>query len=97
MIKSGEQPTEKIYVTPSTKLALASIKEAGERYGDVVARLIKKERENDFVAHLERVAKEGDFIDMESDDEYRAIRDEVVTSAPQDRKTSARVRKRATG
>lgn len=97
MLKSVEQPTEKIYVTPSTKLAIASIKEAGERYGDVVARLIKRERENDFVAHLERVAEEGDFVDMETDDEYRAIRDEVVKSAPQDRKTSTRVRKRAAG
>lgn len=95
MVKPAEQPTEKIYVTPSTKLAIASIKEAGERYGDVVARLIKRERENDFVAHLERVAKEGDFVDMESDDEYTTIRDEVVKSAPQDRKTGAGIRKRA--
>jgi len=92
--KSGEQPTEKILVFPSTKQDLAAIKEPGERFGDVVARLIKERKEHDFVAYLLRVAREGDFVELESDDEYRQIRDEVKKSAPRHRKASPSVRKR---
>jgi predicted CopG family antitoxin len=93
--KPNEQPTEKILVFPSTKQELAAIKEPGERFGDVVARLIRERKENDFVAHLLRVAREGDFVELESDDEYRKIRDEVKKPAPRHRKASPSVRKRA--
>jgi predicted CopG family antitoxin len=93
--RTEEQPTEKILVSPSTKQDLAAIKEHGERFGDVVARLIRERKENDFVAHLIRVAREGDFVDMESDDEYREIRDKVTKSAPRHRKAGSSIRKRA--
>jgi predicted CopG family antitoxin len=92
--KPTEQPTEKILVFPSTKQELAAIKEPGERFGDVVARLIKERKENDFVAHLLRVAREGDFVGLDSDEEYREIRDEVKKTAPRNRKASPSVRKR---
>lgn len=91
IVKSREQPTEKILVFPSTKQDLAAIKEHGERFGDVVARLIRERKENDFVAHLLEVAREGDFVEMDSDDEYRKIRDGVKKTASRHRKTSSSI------
>lgn len=96
MLNSGEQPTEKILVTPSTKKALTAMKEPGERFGDVVERIIKEKNEDDFVAHLLRVAKKGDFVKLESDDEYRTIRNEVVSSGPRNRKKGASICKHPT-
>jgi hypothetical protein len=91
MVKAGEQPTEKILVTPTTKQDLTTLKQPGERYGDVVARLVREQKQQDYIAHIVRVAQEGDFVRMDSDDEYVRIRDEVRQSAPRDRSARARV------
>ena len=91
MMKTGEQPTEKILVTPTTKQDLNTLKQPGERYGDVVARLVKDQKQQDYIAQILRVAKEGDFVRMDSDDEYAQIRNEVRRSAPRDRSASAGV------
>ena len=91
MVKAGEQPTEKILVTPTTKQDLNMLKQPGERYGDVVARLVREQKQQDYIARILRVAKEGDFVRMDSDDEYVQIRNEVRQSAPRDRSAPARV------
>jgi hypothetical protein len=91
IIKTGEQPTEKILVTPSTKQDLTSLKQPGERYGDVIARLVREQKQQDYIAQILRVAKEGDFVPMESDDEYRKIRNEVLNVAPRNRKAGTAI------
>jgi predicted CopG family antitoxin len=91
MIKTGEQPTEKILVTPSTKQDLTSLKQPGERYGDVIARLVRGQKQQDYIAQILRVAKEGDFVPMESDDEYRKIKKEVLNVAPRNRKAGTAI------
>jgi hypothetical protein len=91
MMKTGEQPTEKILVTPCTKQDLNTLKQPGERYGDVVARLIREQKQQDYIAHILRVAKEGDFVRMDSDDEYVEIRNEVKRSAPRNRSASTAI------
>jgi len=68
------------------------LKQPGERYGDVVARLIKVQKQQDYITHVVRVAREGDFVRMDSDDEYVRIRDEVKRSAPRNRAARAGVR-----
>jgi len=91
MIKTGERPTEKILVTPGTKQDLNTLKQQGERYGDVVTRLVREQKQQDYIAYILRVAKEGDFVRMESDDEYVEIRNEVKRSAPRDRSASTAI------
>ena len=91
MLKTGEQPTEKILITPTTKQDLNTLKQPGERYGDVVARLVREQKQQDYIAQIMRVAKEGDFVPMESDDEYRKIRSEVLNVAPRNRKAGSAV------
>jgi hypothetical protein len=91
MIKTGERPTEKILVTPGTKQDLNTLKQPGERYGDVVTRLVREQKQQDYIAYILRVAKEGDFVRMESDDEYVEIRNEVKRSAPRDRSASTAI------
>jgi hypothetical protein len=85
MMKNGEKPTEKILVTPGTKQDLNTLKQPGERYGDVVARLIREQKQQDYIAYILRAAKEGDFVRMDSDDEYVEIRNEVKRPAPRNR------------
>ena len=91
MLEKGEQPTEKILVTPTTKQDLNMLKQPGERYGDVIARLVREQKQQDYIAQIMRVAKEGDFVPMESDDEYRKIRSEVLNVAPRNRKAGSAV------
>lgn len=92
LIKAYEQTTEKILVTPSTKQDLNTLKQPGERYGDVVARLVKEQKRQDYITHVLRIAQEGDFVRMDSDEEYVRIRDEVKQSAPRNRAPRAGVR-----
>ena len=91
MKKIVEQPTEKILVMPSTKQDLNTLKQPGERYGDVVARLVREHKQQDYITQLLRVAKEGDFVRMDTDDEYAQIRNEVRRSAPRDRSASTAI------
>jgi hypothetical protein len=91
MVKKGDQTTEKVLVTPDTKQELSAIKLPGERYGDVVARLLRERKQQDYIAHLLNVAKEGDFVRLDSDEEYTKIKDEVTRSAPRDRKACSPV------
>jgi len=91
MKKIEEQPTEKILVTPTTKQDLNMLKQPGERYGDVVARLVREHKQQDYITQLLRVAKEGDFVRMDTDDEYAQIRNEVRRSAPRDRSASTAI------
>jgi hypothetical protein len=88
MMKNGEKSTEKILVTPGTKQDLNMLKQPDERYGDVVARLIREQKQQDYIAHILRVAKAGDFVRMDSDDEYVEIRNKVKRSAPRNRSAS---------
>ncbi|MCX6698386.1 MAG: hypothetical protein NTV68_00435 [Methanomicrobiales archaeon] len=85
MVIKGDQTTEKILVTLDTKQDLSAIKLPGERYGDVVARLVRERKQQDYIAHLLNVAKDGDFVRMDSDEEYTEIKEEVRGSAPRDR------------
>jgi hypothetical protein len=89
MLEKGEQPTEKILVTPTTKLDLTMLKQPGERYGDVIARLVREQKQQDYIAQILRVAKEGDFVRMDEDHEYQEIRKEVLNRAPRNRKAGA--------
>jgi len=84
MIKTRGRPTEKILVTMDTKQDLTALKQPGERYTDVVARLVREQKQQDYISYLSKVAKNGDFVRMDCDEEYVNIRDEVTGSAPRD-------------
>jgi hypothetical protein len=91
MLEKGEQPTEKILVTPTTKQDLNMLKQPGERYGDVIARLVREQKQQDYIAQILRVAKEGDFVRLDDDHEYQEIRKEVLNVAPRDRKAGTAI------
>ncbi|MFA5414621.1 MAG: hypothetical protein WC295_03930 [Methanoregula sp.] len=66
--------TENVLVSPETKKILMSIKEPGERCGDVIARVLEDRTRGAFIAYLDRLASEGDFVPLDLDPEYRAIK-----------------------
>jgi len=77
MAKNGNPLTEKVLVSTDTKQFLISIKEPGERYGDVIARVLQDRKRQDFIAHLDRIAEEGEFVPLDSDPEYSALKKEM--------------------
>jgi len=76
--KSSPPLTEKVLVSIDTKQDLMSLKEPGERYGDVIARVIKDRKREAFIAHLDRIAREGEFVPLDSDPEYVSIKEEML-------------------
>jgi hypothetical protein len=82
--------TEKVLVSTDTKQALMFIKEPGERYGDVIARVLLDRKREDFIAHLDRIARKGDFIPLDNDPEYQALKEEMHRASGH-RKTGAAV------
>ena len=78
MSQNNTPLTEKVLVSAGTKQDLMSIREPGERYGDVIARVIKDWKRDAFIAHLDRIAKNGEFIPLDSDPEYAAIKEEML-------------------
>ncbi|MCX6693119.1 MAG: hypothetical protein NT074_00990 [Methanomicrobiales archaeon] len=77
-LKNSTPLTEKVLVSVDTKHDLMSIKEPGERYGDVIARIIKDWKREAFIAHLDRIAQKGEFVPLDSDPEYVAIKEEML-------------------
>lgn len=77
MVKNTSPFTEKVLVSTDTKKALMSIREPGERYGDVIERVLQDRKRQDFIAHLDKIAKEGDFVPLDSDPEYAALKKEM--------------------
>jgi hypothetical protein len=90
MIRNHNPLTEKVLVSFDTKQVLMSIKEPGERYGDVIARVLQDRKREDFIAHLDRIAQEGEFVPLDLDPEYRAIKNEMHRES-RHRKTGAAV------
>lgn len=76
-MKNRAPLTEKVLVSTDTKQALMSIKVPGERYGDVIARVLSDQKREDFIDHLDRIAREGDFVPLDSDSEYLALKKEM--------------------
>ena len=74
MAKNCNPLTEKVLVSMDTKQVLMSIKEPGERYGDVIERVLLDRKRHDFIAHLDTIAKEGGFVPLDSDPEYAALK-----------------------
>jgi hypothetical protein len=77
MAKKTNPLTEKVLVSTDTKQALMSIREPGERYGDVIERVLQDRKREDFIAHLDKIAEEGDFVPLDSDPEYAALKKEM--------------------
>ena len=77
MAKNDNPLTEKVLVSRDTKQALMSIKEPGERYGDVIGRVLQDRKRHDFIAHLDTIAKEGDFVPLDSDPDYANLKKEM--------------------
>jgi predicted CopG family antitoxin len=77
-MKTGNRPTEKILVTIETKQELILMKQPGERFGDVVARLLQERKRNDYLSYLKNLAKNGDFVNLDTDEEYNQIRKKVA-------------------
>jgi hypothetical protein len=77
MAKNCNPLTEKVLVSKDTKQALTSIKEPGERYGDVIERVLQDRKRHDFIAHLDAIAKEGEFVPLDGDPEYAALKKEM--------------------
>ncbi len=77
MAKKGNPLTEKVLVSTDTKQALMSIKEPGERYGDVIERVLRERKRRDFIAYLDKIAEEGEFIPLDSDPECTALKKEM--------------------
>jgi hypothetical protein len=91
MARNSTPLTEKVLVSTETKQALMSIREPGERYGDVIERVMQDRKRHDFIAHLDTIAKEGDFVPLDDDPEYAALKKEVRRES-QHRPTGAAVR-----
>jgi hypothetical protein len=72
--KNNTPLTEKVLVSTETKQALMSIREPGERYGDVIERVLQDRKRHDFIAHLDSIAKEGEFVPLDSDPEYAVLK-----------------------
>jgi predicted CopG family antitoxin len=83
--------TEKVLVSEETKQALMSIREPGERYGDVIERVLQDRKRHDFIAHLDAIAKEGEFVPLDSDPEI-ADRKKGMRREGKYRKAGAAVR-----
>lgn len=77
MAKNSTPFTEKVLVSVDTRQALVSMREPGERYGDVIERLLQDRKRQDFITHLDKIAKDGDFIPLDSDPEYAALKREA--------------------
>lgn len=77
-IKGRYRPTEMIPESVETKRELIQIKQPGERYGDVVARLLEERKKNDYPSYLKNLAENGDFVSLDTDVEYNQIRKKVV-------------------
>jgi hypothetical protein len=74
-MKNNTPPlTEKVLVSYETKQALMSIREPGERYGDVIERVLQDRRRQDFITHLDTIAQEGEYVSLDDDPEYAAIK-----------------------
>lgn len=91
MAKNNTPLTEKVLVSTDTKQALMSIREPGERYGDVIERVLQDRKRHDFIAHLDTIAKEGEFVPLDDDPEYTALKKEMRRDSKH-RKTGAAVR-----
>jgi len=76
MAKNSIPLTEKVLVSTDTKQALMSIREPGERYGDVIDRVLQDRKRQDFIAHLDTIAAEGEFVPLDSDPEFIALKKE---------------------
>ena len=77
MAKDSIPLTEKVLVSVETKQSLMSIREPGERYGDVIGRVLQERKRHDLIAHLDRIAKEGEFVPLDSDPEYADLKKEM--------------------
>ena len=77
MAKNYNPLTEKVLVSTDTKQALMSIKEPGERFGDVIDRVLQDRKRQDFIAHLDMIAEEGEFVPLDSDSEYVTLKKEM--------------------
>jgi hypothetical protein len=91
MVKNTNPLTEKVLVSTDTKQALMSIREPGERYGDVIERVLQDRKRHDFITHLDTIAKEGDFVPLDNDPEYAALKKEIRRESKH-RKAGAPVR-----
>jgi predicted CopG family antitoxin len=83
-LKNKSMPTEKILVTLETKQELFLMKQPGERFGDVVARLVQESKRNDDLSFLKNRANTGDFVNLDSDEEYKQIREKVRNTEARD-------------
>ena len=69
------------------------MKQPGERYGDVVARLLQEQKKNDYLSYLKSLAKDGDFVNLDTDEEYNQIRKKVAVTADRDWKKGSELYK----
>ena len=83
-LKNKSMPTEKILVTLETKQELFLMKQPGERFGDVVARLVQESKRNEYLSFLKNRANTGDFVNLDSDEEYKQIREKVRNTEARD-------------
>jgi hypothetical protein len=70
--------TEKVMISVESKQVLYSLKQPGERLGDVVERIIKTRKRNELVEHLDRIARAGNFVPLDSDPEVAQIKKGAV-------------------
>ena len=91
MAKKTIPLTEKVLVSAETKQALMSIREPGERYGDVIDRVLQDRKRHDFIAHLDAIAQDGEFVPLDEDPEYAALKKGVRRESKY-RKAGAAVR-----
>ncbi|MDO9033649.1 MAG: hypothetical protein Q7U51_00395 [Methanoregula sp.] len=77
MAKKTTPLTEKVLVSMDTKQALISIMEPGERYSDVIRRVLQNPKRHDLIAQTDKIAEEGEFVPLESDPEYEDLKKEI--------------------
>jgi len=91
MEKKTNPLTEKVLVSTDTKQVLMSIREPGERYGDVIERVLQDRKRHDFITHLDSIAGKGEFVPLDDDPEYAALKKEMHRESKH-RQTGAAVR-----
>jgi hypothetical protein len=78
--------SEKVLVSGEIKQALNAMKQPGERFGDVVARLVQNYKKGEFIAYLDHLAATSEFVPLDDDPEYREIKMERVKHDKHQRK-----------
>jgi len=56
--------TKRIAVTEEVWSELSKLREPGETFSQLIARILEREKEARLIEHLKKIADEGEFVEM---------------------------------